>query len=168
MARMTRIVVPKTNNYTVINNSLLRDKRLTFGARGMMATMLSLPPNWDLTVQGLSAISPHGPKAVRRLIGELADTGYMIYRQARESGGKYGAGEYVILETPENQRFDRDTQKPVAVERNAVIRNAANCPQLSKDGIKYKINQVKRGDTPSEKTDVPEIPPAVKDLWELM
>ena len=45
--------VEKTDNYTVMSNYHLRDKSISLKAKGLLSQMLSLPPEWDYTLQGL-------------------------------------------------------------------------------------------------------------------
>src|SRR4051812_28958071 len=68
--------VPKELDWTPIENSTLRDKRLSFAARGLLAHMLSLPRAWELRVTNLVNESPAGKFAVYRMIGELSKYGY--------------------------------------------------------------------------------------------
>ena len=50
--------VKKTTDYTVMANYHLRDKSLSLKAKGLLSQMLSLPEEWDYTLQGLAYISP--------------------------------------------------------------------------------------------------------------
>ncbi|TKI88055.1 DNA-binding protein, partial [Bacillus wiedmannii] len=38
--------VKKDNNYSVINNTGLKDKRLSWKAKGILAYILTLPDDW--------------------------------------------------------------------------------------------------------------------------
>ena len=49
--------VERTNNYTVMSNYHLRDKTISFKAKGLLSMMLSLPENWDYTLAGLARLS---------------------------------------------------------------------------------------------------------------
>ena len=48
--------IHKNKNYTVISNVHLRDKRISLKAKGLLTLMLSLPEDWDYSVEGLSSI----------------------------------------------------------------------------------------------------------------
>ena len=96
---MPVIRVQKTNNYTVMANYHLRDKRLSFKAKGLMSFMLSLPEEWDYTVNGLSAFATDGRDGVREALRELETAGYLRMGQSRTSG-KFGKTEYIITEKP--------------------------------------------------------------------
>ena len=96
---MAVIRVQKTKNYTVMANYHLRDKRLSFKAKGLMSFMLSLPEEWDYTVNGLSAFATDGRDGVREALRELETAGYLRMGQSRTSG-KFGKTEYIITEKP--------------------------------------------------------------------
>ena len=58
--------VERTQNYTVMSNYHLRDRRLSLKAKGLLSLMLSLPEDWDYTLSGLPASAwrgrmPFGP-----------------------------------------------------------------------------------------------------------
>lgn len=52
--------VERTQNYTVMSNYHLRDRRLSLKAKGLLSLMLSLPEDWDYTLSGLARISLEG------------------------------------------------------------------------------------------------------------
>ena len=45
--------VERTQNYTVMSNYHLRDKTISFKAKGLLSLMLSLPEDWDYTLDGV-------------------------------------------------------------------------------------------------------------------
>ena len=49
--------VKKSTNYTVMSNQHLRDKSLSLKAKGLLSQILSLPEEWDFTLQGLAYIN---------------------------------------------------------------------------------------------------------------
>ena len=51
MAEVFRI--NKTKNYTVMSNYHLQDKNLSFKAKGLLSCMLSLPDDWNYSVEVL-------------------------------------------------------------------------------------------------------------------
>ena len=58
--------VERTQNYTVMSNYHLRDRRLSLKAKGLLSLMLSLPEDWDYTLSGLARISLEGCHSGRR------------------------------------------------------------------------------------------------------
>ena len=83
--------VERTSNYTVMSNYHLRDKTISFKAKGLLSMMLSLPENWDYTLTGLARISLEGKDAVRAAVVELEKAGYVQRHQTTDKAGEFGA-----------------------------------------------------------------------------
>ena len=49
--------VEKNSGYTVMSNHHLRNRVLSLKAKGLLSQMLSLPEDWDYTLQGLARIN---------------------------------------------------------------------------------------------------------------
>ena len=92
--------VERTQNYTVMSNHHLRDKRLSLKAKGLLSQMLSLPEDWDYTLSGLARINAEGKDAIRAAVVELEKTGYIQRRQRTDNAGKFSGNEYIIRECP--------------------------------------------------------------------
>jgi hypothetical protein len=67
---------------------ILRDDALSWGAKGVMAYLLSLDEDEPASVKGLLDAGPAGPEAVRTLVKELEDAGY-IKHERRSEGGRF-------------------------------------------------------------------------------
>ena len=91
--------VKKNSNYTVMSNYHLRDKYLSYKAKGLLSFMLSLPDDWDYSMNGLVAVSKENIKAIRSTIKELEDNHYLIRNKIHADKGKYDY-EYLIYEYP--------------------------------------------------------------------
>ena len=91
--------INKTKNYTVMSNTHLRDKNLSFKGKGLLSMMLSLPDDWDYSVAGLVAISLESETAVKSTLKELEDTGYLVRDRVQDDKGHF---EYIynIYEQP--------------------------------------------------------------------
>lgn len=119
---MTKIKVEHSTDYTVLSNSIFRDENLSLKARGLLATMLSMPDDWDFTTQGLIRILKDGDSAIRSAIKELESAHYLERVRTRNEKGTFAGIEYVLHETPyvvnpsveephvENQHVDNQRQ----------------------------------------------------------
>lgn len=96
--------VEKTKNYTVMSNYHLRDTSLSYKARGILSTILSLPDNWDYTLAGLAKIANDGAASVRAGIVELEKAGYITRSQGRNEKGIFGKNIYNVYEIPQKVR----------------------------------------------------------------
>jgi hypothetical protein len=96
---------PNRHRWTVIDNRILEDERLSWDARGLLAFLLSKPDKWNVNVTHLEGQSKAGRSKVRRILRELSEAGYLEYRKARGKGGLFGGTEIIIHETPPRVHF---------------------------------------------------------------
>ena len=75
---MSVFKIEKNKNYTVMSNYHLRDKNLSYKAKGLLSFMLSLPEDWDYSINGLVSISKEKVKAIRNILQELQRYGYLV------------------------------------------------------------------------------------------
>ena len=109
MNKVTRI---KNSNYTTISNVFLRDKELSLKAKGLLATILSLPENWDFSIKGICATIKEGTTAVYSAIDELKERGYCKVVTNRNEKGMIVGNDYTFYEDPsmENLNVGNQTQ----------------------------------------------------------
>ena len=69
--------VEKNKGYTVMSNHHLRNHALSLKAKGLLSQMLSLPDDWDYTLQGLAQINKESIDAIREAVRELERAGYI-------------------------------------------------------------------------------------------
>lgn len=123
--------------YTVMSNYHLRDNNLPYKAKGLLSFMLSLPKDWDYSVNGLVKLSKEGLKAVRSMLKELEENNYLIREKVRDEYEKFDY-EYNIYEMPyshfghaDKGNAEKDTQidpnKPIGIElENEIFKNLIN------------------------------------------
>lgn len=100
---MAIIKIKKKDRYTVVNNQSLTDARLSWKARGLWAYLMSLPPDWEVSVADLVKRSPDGRDLVYNILKELKQYGYIEHRFCRENG-KIIKGEYLVFEEPHTEK----------------------------------------------------------------
>lgn len=79
--------VNKDENFTVVSNVHLRDKRLSLKAKGLMTMVLSLSPEWDYSISGLASICKEGTSAVKSALDELKACGYLTVTKIPPTAG---------------------------------------------------------------------------------
>ena len=89
----------KNNNITTISNEIFNDNRLSWKAKGLLCQMLSLPEDFNLTVENLQTLTSDGNSATRSALVELEKHGYLT-RKAIRDRGKIVDLEYSIYENP--------------------------------------------------------------------
>lgn len=92
---------PNEGNYTVLNNTCIRDRRLSLKAKGLHTYFMSLPPNWKLYKSELVKHSRDGINSVNSAIKELVEFGYVeITEQQRTEEGKFSGKAYGFYAKP--------------------------------------------------------------------
>jgi len=93
---------PRHEHYVRLDYDTIRDRRLSWKARGLLAYLLSLPDDWDISFQELMTQSPHDKAtALRSAFKELLATGYAALQVVRNTAGTRAAGRrYVVADAP--------------------------------------------------------------------
>lgn len=99
---MAVVRVEKKSNFTVVDNFYLRDKRLSLKAKGIFTIMLSLPDDWDYSINGLVGLSTDGKDSVMKALSELEHFGYLKRRRVTDEKGHFAGYEYDIFEQPQS------------------------------------------------------------------
>ena len=95
--------VEKTKGYTVMSNHHLRNHALSLKAKGLLSQMLSLPEDWDYTLQGLAQINKESIDAIREAVRELERAGYIERSRERDERGCLRGTVYTIYEQPHTE-----------------------------------------------------------------
>lgn len=116
--------VSKTGDYTVMSNSHLREKGMSLKAKGLLSLMLSLPDDWDYSIQGLCALSKDGYEGVTNALRELERYGYLTRSRATDERGHFAGYDYDIFERPQTENPSTgkpSTGKPKQLNTNIPI-----------------------------------------------
>lgn len=108
---MSVFKIEKNDNYTVMSNYHLRDKNLSYKAKGLLSFMLSLPEDWDYSLAGLCKISKEGRDGIRSILKELQEHHYLEIEKVRGDKG-YFEYNYLIYEVPHFIELDNDKNYP--------------------------------------------------------
>ena len=84
------------SNFTRISNKFLQDIRLSNGARGLLAQLLSLPGDWCLYKTSLKDYNASKRTAIDSCLKELQELGYLNIRKNDD-----GTFNYKVVELPE-------------------------------------------------------------------
>lgn len=120
---MAKFTIEKNKNYTIMSNYHLQDKNLSYKAKGLLSFMLSLPEDWDYSINGLVAISKEGVKAIKNILQELQKYGYLVIKKKQNEIGQFEY-DYLIYEYPEYQKGDvdlGDVEKDTQINTNKQI-----------------------------------------------
>ena len=95
--------VEKNKGYTVMSNHHLRNHKLSLKAKGLLSQLLSLPEDWDYTLQGLAQITNERIDAIREAVRELEHAGYIKRSRERDERVCLRGTVYTIYEQPQTQ-----------------------------------------------------------------
>lgn len=93
--------VEKNKNYSVVNNTGLRDERLSWKAKGILAYILTLPDDWVFYREELATHAKDGLDSLRSGMKELKEYGYLQRLPIRNDKNKIVSWETVIHEVPQ-------------------------------------------------------------------
>ena len=100
--------VNKTRDFTVMSNHHFKDKRLSMKAKGLLSMMLSFSDDWDYSLNGLTAISKKGINAIRAMVHEIEDNGYLSHCLLRNDKWQVTVTEYTYMNN--QPHLDNPTQ----------------------------------------------------------
>jgi hypothetical protein len=86
-------------HFTQVPNAWLRDSRLTYKARGLLAELLSHKIGWEVSIARIANQGPDGRDAIGSAIQELESLGYLRREQQRDANGRL-AGNLWITQDP--------------------------------------------------------------------
>ena len=125
--------VEKNKGYTVMSNHHLRNHTLSLKAKGLLSQMLSLPDDWDYTLQGLAQINKESIDAIREAVRELERAGYIKRSRERDERGCLRGTVYTIYEQPHTEPTPEEpTQEKPAQEKPALDNPTLEKPMLEK------------------------------------
>ena len=138
--------VEKTKGYTVMSNHHLRNHTLSLKAKGLLSQMLSLPDDWDYTLQGLAQINKESIDAIREAVRELERAGYIKRSRERDERGCLRGTVYTIYEQPHAEPTPEEPAQALPTLDNPTLEKPMlekptleNPTQLNKELLKTNL-----------------------------
>lgn len=129
------IRVKKDSNYSVINNTALKDERLSWKAKGILAYALTLPDDWTFHISELARHAKDGEDSLRTGFKELKELGYVKRYPVRDGNTKkITRWDTEIYETPQRnmpQVENQDVVKPYEENQKLLNTNRLNTNRLN-------------------------------------
>ena len=113
--------VEKNKGYTVMSNHHLRNHALSLKAKGLLSQMLSLPDDWDYTLQGLAQINKESIDAIREAVRELERAGYIKRSRERDERGCLRGTVYTIYEQPHTEPTPEEPAQALPASENPTL-----------------------------------------------
>ena len=132
---MAKITIQKTENFTVLDNTLFKDDSLSWKAKGLLAYLLHLPNDWQIYLEDLKNRSTDGKESTRTAINELIEKGYILRIRVHENG-KFKRYDYTVFEKPTFQKSENQKSENQKSENQSLVNT----------NLKKELNKVKTKD----------------------
>jgi hypothetical protein len=144
------------DHYTQLPNAWLRDNRLSFKARGLIALVMSHAQGWSLSVNTLAEQNQEGKDAIRSAIVELETLGYLSRTQVNDAG-RFGESIWTThdpadLPMTENPMTDNPTPKKNILKEEQVKNTKELKSQMIEKQSKPRAHPLPEDFRPSEKS----------------
>ena len=137
-----------TRDFATLPNEFLRDKRLSFKARGLGVMVLSNRDDWNVTCGWLETQTTEGREAIRGALAELQTLGYATLEK---SAGEKGRFRYLWTFYDTEGHF---------IEKTTVdgLPSTANRQRLTVNGKPYASSNTIERKQSKKKKELPPIP----------
>lgn len=88
----------RVSHFTQISNETLRDKSLSFKARGVLCMLLSNVDTWEVHIGWIQEQGTEGREAIQGAMKELERAGYLTHSERPRHGGKFMGNVWTIHE----------------------------------------------------------------------
>ena len=168
--------VNKNKDYTTMSNFHLKDKRISLKAKGLLSEMLSLPDDWNYTIEGLASINKESAKQIKLVLNELKQYQYLYINKLLPNETKTGRIEYVydIYEIPKTRVPKQggcfqgvENRRVVSGDNKELIQNT-NILNTNKYNIYGEFKNVKLTDEEYKKLEEKNLLPYIEKLSSYM
>lgn len=137
----------KERDYTILDNTFLKDNELSWKAKGLFAYILSLPEDWKIYMSDLQNRATDGETSLRSAIKELTARGYIKQTRLKDEQGRWASYAYEIIEKP-------NAEKPLVEKPNVENPALLNTHNI-KDSNINKTKKSAKADTQKQKSLIP-------------
>lgn len=128
------------SGFLLVSHTVVRDRRLTLRARGLLALLLSFPDNWKTSSEHLVRIVPEGRDAVRTALAELEGAGYLRRERRQDEAGRWRTETYVYdLPQP---NVDKSEPEQVPTPENPYVGRPGAIRRTSKNDLEEELRDI--------------------------
>ncbi|TSD48603.1 replication protein [Rhodococcus sp. KBS0724] len=150
----------QVDQFTIITNAVVNDRRLSFRARGVLIYLLSKPADWRTRSESIAAQSDKdGRDAVRSAMREMEAFGYLVRNRVQDDLGRWHMIQTIFenpLDTPgpdKSSTGGTDVEESVALPRIDLQRTETNQPSRKADPKSVVVNSPKIAKPNSEQLE---------------
>lgn len=163
---MVRIRKEYSKGFTTTSNTIIRDERLTWKARGIFNYLWSMPDDWDFYAKEVANHAKDGIHSLDSGLEELAKYGYLERTRLRDKKGRFGAPVWILHDDPVDAQEPKCDfpilEKPILEKPILENRTLLN-KYLTKD-LSNKVRTNKQANAASAGADLSE---PFNKLWNL-
>lgn len=112
----------RKERFSIVDNKIIEDKRLSFKARGLLIYMLSKPDDWKFyTDELVKRSAKDGISAIKSALREIEAAGYLVRQQGHKKNGQFTSQDWILTDisasSPQAEKPPADkpsTEKPPA------------------------------------------------------
>lgn len=134
---MSELIVVRRSrpqNFTVLDNAVLRDRNLSWKAKGLFGFLSSCSSSYRLTISRLAEHSGDGRESTMSAVRELQRCGYLQIERLRGTGGRFVSTTWIIKDPAD--RAPEGAPSRVADEQQGA-------PSLSSDSRREQLSRSK-------------------------
>ena len=140
----------RDSNFTQVSNSLLRDSKISFKAKGLFCYMFSMNENWNFTMQSIASQQKDGLDSVKSAMDELKEYGYISYEKHSNGTGTYFLNDEPNVENPNVENPNLGKSTPIKNKQFNKNNNTSKYSQFLEDlkkvcKYKTKVSSTKQG-----------------------
>lgn len=129
----------KDRGFVIIDNALVQNNRLSFGARGLAEYLLSLPPGTKVDIRSLAADNPEGRSAIAGYMNELETERYLVRTRTQGERGRFVTTTTIHEEPQDPRGLPASLPKPWSKAKKADHKHLSAVPESSESS---KFSQV--------------------------
>ena len=110
---------PRPQRFDILDQRVVRDRRLSYRARGILARLLSNEDGFSMTAADLARDGLEGRGSILTALKELRTLGYVVTHRRQDERGRWST-ESIVYDSP--QTIESDTNPPKSRKRTSVPR----------------------------------------------
>lgn len=102
----------RKKRFSIVDNKIIEDERLSFKARGLLIYMLSKPDDWKFYTDELAKrSSKDGVSAIKSALNEIENAGYLTRKQDHKKNGQFASQDWLLTDV---SMISPQAEKPLA------------------------------------------------------
>jgi hypothetical protein len=127
------------SHFTQIPNAWLRDKRLSYKAKGLLAELSSHTVGWEVSIIRIANQGVDGRDAIGSAIQELERCGYLRREQTRDDLGRLAGNTWITQDPTDTPLADNPSTDNPATDNPLPKKNIAKNKDLEEVNAQFEL-----------------------------